>query len=83
MITTGVVRASGYGGVFQSGDVNSLTMELEVALEKGRLNLDERQALADWAKCLGAEAGADYLIRVLEYMDGHAGKPVAPWVTDY
>ncbi|WP_236891841.1 glycosyltransferase [Desulfoluna limicola] len=74
-----VVRASGYGGVFRSGDIDDLVVTLERTVSKGRLLLGERLALVDWAKCLGADAGANYLLNILEHADGRLGRPLPPW----
>lgn len=74
-----VVRASGEGGVFPSGDQQALTHLLATQLAQGRVSADKRQALAHWAKCLGAEAGAHYLTQILQYpQQSHK----APWLED-
>lgn len=75
----GVVRASGYGGVFQSGQVKSLADQLLAVLERGRLSSEARFQLADWAQCLGADMGVVYLRQILEHRDGHAARPSVPW----
>ena len=79
--SAGVVRASGHGGVFRSGDVSSLVVELERVLANGRLSDFERLSLAEWARCLGADAGASYLQRVLDYADDRLNRPIPPWET--
>ena len=75
----GVVRASGQGGVFRSGDQAALTRELAKALDRGRLSFEERAMLADWAKCLGGEAGASYLRAILDHANGQRTRPAPPW----
>ena len=77
--TAVVVRASGHGGVFESGSVAGLADQLTRIIARGRLSDGERDALADWAQCLGAEAGAKYLLRVLDHADGRGARPEAPW----
>lgn len=77
--SAGVVRASGYGGVFRSGNVVSLVSELERVLTKGALSKQQRAALASWSRCLEAEAGAKYLLQVLDYSAGKPGRPEPPW----
>jgi glycosyltransferase involved in cell wall biosynthesis len=72
------VAASGYGGIFESGDVKSLSAQLHVALSVGRLASSQRARLAEWAQCLGAEAGADYLINIVKHKPG-SPKPQPPW----
>lgn len=71
----GVVRASGTGGVFQSGDHSGLAAQLASALETGCLPGSKRLALADWARCLGADAGARYLLQILDFTAGHGIRP--------
>lgn len=77
--SAGVVRASGVGGVFPAGDVVALGELLGRAMAAGHVSAAQRQALAAWARCLGAEAGAKYLGQILKYSDGLAPQPVAPW----
>lgn len=72
------VVASACGGVFKSGCRVALAEQLERMLAQGRRSSEERNALSQWAKCLGAEAGAEYLLRILCGGAG-MGKPSAPW----
>jgi len=77
--SAGVVRESGKGGVFRSGDLGGLKDNLVAALSRGLVKETDRVALAKWAGCLGAKAGASYLLDILNY-DGSVGKiPVPPW----
>jgi len=77
----GVVRASGRGGVFARDDRAGLVRLLEQAIENGRPPSVERASLAAWARCLGADAGADYLLRILDHGDGQGARPLPPWET--
>ena len=79
--SAGVVRASGYGGVFASGDLNALVSSLNQTMAKGRLPWAERAGLANWAKCLGADAGAEFLLKIIDHMDGRSDRPLPPWQT--
>lgn len=74
-----VVRASGYGGVFRSGDRDALMLLLSKVIAKGRLSSAERSSLAGLAECLGGNAGAAYLMRILDHADGRAERPLPPW----
>ncbi len=73
------VRASGVGGVFPAGDRVTLASLLAQRIAQGRQTPASRGMLATWARCLGAEAGADYLERILAYAKGGAPRPRAPW----
>lgn len=73
------VKASGVGGVFKSGDVSELSKLLEHQLKAGRVVNEDRYKLAEWAKCLGANAGAKYLISILDYVEHGGSRPVPPW----
>lgn len=64
--SAGVVRASGVGGVFRSGDRRDLSRALAQEIVKGRPTFEQRDALAAWAQALGAVEGADYLINILD-----------------
>jgi glycosyltransferase involved in cell wall biosynthesis len=74
-----VVRASGRGGVFPSGDRESLTQLLGKAIAGGCWRPDSRMSLAAWAECLGGDAGAAYLISILQHASGGAARPAPPW----
>lgn len=74
-----IVQASGVGGVFPSGDGVALSQQLMEALERGSINQDSRNKLAEWAKCLGAEEGAEYLFSIIQYFQNGGTKPSAPW----
>jgi glycosyltransferase involved in cell wall biosynthesis len=75
----GVVRASGKGGVFKSGDRGDLIIQLDHVLSNGLVDDVSRFSLADWARCLGAKSGARYLLHVLEYDGGCGEIPSPPW----
>jgi glycosyltransferase involved in cell wall biosynthesis len=72
------VRASDAGGVFRSADPADLQRHLERVLHQGRWHPGRREPLARWAACLGADSGADYLLRILEHA-ATAPRPPAPW----
>src|SRR5437016_5885593 len=76
-----VVRASGYGSVFASNDLAAMVSSLSQTMARGHLSSAERKGLSDWAKCLGADAGADYLTAIIDHMDGRAPRPLPPWQT--
>lgn len=76
---SGVVKASGRGGVFPSGRKEDLRRLLRDALVRGVVSQDERASLARWARCLGAQAGAAYLMDILNFDLGKAGCPSPPW----
>ncbi|WP_191326161.1 glycosyltransferase [Chlorobium phaeovibrioides] len=76
-----VVSSSGRGAVFPAGDDVALTDALRKQVDAGRVSIQSRQELAQWATCLGALTGADYLKRILvSEMDG-AIRPTPPWNT--
>lgn len=74
-----VVRHSGQGGVFASGDVSSLAAQLRSAVARGRQTSERRRALSEWARCLDAMAGARYLEAILRNSDGDGDRPDPPW----
>ena len=75
----GVVRASGVGSVFRSGDLTSLVQTLDASLAAGKPREQNRFALANWARCLGASAGAGYLIDILQHSRNAGPRPTPPW----
>lgn len=62
----GVVEASGVGGVFGTLDKLKLSNLLESAVYDGKINTESRMRLKRWARCLGADAGAEYLEFLVE-----------------
>ncbi|MDF1593769.1 MAG: hypothetical protein P1P89_19855 [Desulfobacterales bacterium] len=75
----GVVQASGHGDVFRSGDVDHLQARLQQVMDRGRLEPDERRALAQWAQRLDEDAGPEYLLGILRFLEGQGVRPVTPW----
>ena len=75
----GVVRCSGQGGVFKSGDVGALTRRIMVELDRGRQSVASRADLRRWAECLGADAGAAYLRGIMRHATGDGSRPALPW----
>lgn len=73
------VAASGVGGVFESGSLESLASLLGRQAARGRVTTEDRSSLANWATCLGSKAGAEYLLDILDHADGRTGRPSAPW----
>jgi hypothetical protein len=80
----GVVRASGTGGVFTVNDRAAFQKLLGAQCAKGIVDADARTSLKEWASCLGAGAGADYLIKILTSANDQPGrKATAPWITPH
>lgn len=77
--SAGVVRASTVGGVFPSGSVGALQTLLYAAMARGPVAPDERQRVAAWAQCLGAERGARYLEEILQHRSTGSPRPFPPW----
>jgi glycosyltransferase involved in cell wall biosynthesis len=75
----GVVKESGLGGIFRSGDVVGLTALLEKILNTGRLSNNQRADLALWARSLHADAGATYLQRIFDHAYDLSSRPTPPW----
>jgi glycosyltransferase involved in cell wall biosynthesis len=77
--SAGVVRASGYGDVFRSGDRDELMLLLKAIISAGHLSSAERDSLVGWAECLGGDAGAAYLLQILDHVEGRTRRPLPPW----
>lgn len=74
-----VVRASGVGAVFSVGSISALTGALMSQYEIGKWETSQRIKLAEWAKCLGANSGAEYLGRIFAQQYKKIGYPSPPW----
>lgn len=62
----GAVLASGVGGVFPRDNQPALRDLLVQSLRKGRLKKLDRESISTWGRVLSAEAGAYYLLEILE-----------------
>jgi len=78
----GVVKASGFGGVFVSDRVDELRARLDEQLKSEPISLEDRRQLASWASALGAEAGARYLVKILDYSANGGARPMPAWHTE-
>ncbi|WP_292059046.1 glycosyltransferase [Brevundimonas sp. UBA5936] len=78
--SAGVVRASGRGGVFPADDLGALTALLRRLVDEGPPSTQQRAALAQWGRRLGAGAGADYLKAILAFADAGGDRPAPPWM---
>jgi glycosyltransferase involved in cell wall biosynthesis len=76
----GAVSASGYGGVFQKDNIDELTYMLGNVLHDGVLGESDRFRLKEWARSLGVEAGSDYFLEILRFLEHRGERPVAPWL---
>lgn len=74
--SAGVVLSSRAGGVFKSGDLESLKSLLIKEIQVGPPEAAERKKLSTWSSVLGAEAGADYVLQILNHQN-----PPPPWAT--
>jgi len=77
--TAGVVHASGVGGVFPRDRGDALRTMLDKQIRSGPIDTAGRKRLANWASALGAEAGAGYLLNILDYSANGGSRPVPPW----
>jgi glycosyltransferase involved in cell wall biosynthesis len=57
--------AAPHGRVFRSGHQNELAAKLAEIVCLGKIKRDERRSYSQWARCIGHEAGAQYLERLL------------------
>lgn len=73
------VKASGVGGVFASNNMKHLTEVLSQQVCRGKVSQSERVRLASWAEALGAQAGAQYLLSILEFSETGGSRPTPPW----
>jgi len=77
--SSGTVRASGLGAVFVAGNVTSLRQSLNASLVKGRVDEEVRRKLREWATCLTAQAGAQYLLEIIGSTNKTCDSVIPPW----
>ena len=75
----GTVRASGFGAVFEAGDVEGLRRCLAGMMNKGRIDKVGREELSKWAQSLTAETGARYLLEIIRSARDAARPIIPPW----
>lgn len=75
----GLVRASGFGGVFARDRADELMAKLDEQLKSGPVRMEDRLRLASWASGLSSEAGAEYLIKILDSTSTGGSRPVPSW----
>ena len=73
------IRRSGVGGVYPVGDIQALTCLLADIVASGPISATQRKKLIQWAKSLGANAGAKYLRDVLRRNNDSKVSISAPW----
>lgn len=74
------VRASGLGGVFKSGDIDSLRHILRRSLDTLPRTRAIRAQIAAWAhSSFSIQAGARYLDAIVRHLYGGAPRPLPPW----
>ena len=69
------VHASGVGGVFKSGDVQSLSALLKKTVLKGAPSLEQRQEIASWSKQLCSKNGANYFLSIMACVYNGESRP--------
>lgn len=74
-----VVQYSNYGGVFKSGNINQLINELKIVLEKGKMSEKDKNRLLNWSKKITSDSGADYLTKIINFVEGSEKRPQTPW----
>jgi glycosyltransferase involved in cell wall biosynthesis len=67
------------GGVFRAGSISALRTKLEGMIADGRPNREARQQVQRWSRCLDGDAGAEYILAVIEHVYSGGPRPVAPW----
>lgn len=75
-----IVRASGDGDVFPSGDAHALAAAVGAASSRGRMATTRRDKLATWGQRISADSGAAYLEQILDHRYGDAVRPGPPWL---
>ena len=60
-----MIKSSGACDIFQVGNCKELTKKLFIKLQNGQINIHNRIKISEWAKCLNAKSGAQYLEKIL------------------
>ncbi|WP_440676611.1 glycosyltransferase [Candidatus Pelagibacter sp. HIMB1593] len=74
-----IVKASKFGYIFKSNNRKDLLLKLKKTIIKGKISKKKREHIKKWANCLSSKAGAEYLIKILEFAMNNGKKPLPPW----
>lgn len=77
-----IILNSGYGRVFKNNDTASLLHELNSMYNSGKINIKKRQIIKKWAKCLSADYGSKYLLKIIKHIEEieeQDKQPPPPW----
>ena len=78
-----LIKSDVRGNVFNPLDEKSLVAILEKRIKNGKTSPETRTAITQWAKRVEGNAGAVYLLSVLNYIAGFSKvKPAAPWISE-
>lgn len=78
-----IVKKSKFGFIFKNNDINDLSLKLKKMIQKGKVSKKKRKTLKKWANCLGANSGADYLIKIFFYSLKIGKRPNPPWENNW
>lgn len=78
--SAGIVEVSGVGGVFKSGNIQSLSTLLNKVIKDGKLDPKQRLHISSWAQSLNADAGAEYLLSILNSQMKDNVHLTPPWL---
>lgn len=76
-----LVKHSGFGSVFTSGEVPELTEKLRDVLRLSQ-QIGVREDIREWSQSIRPEALAIYFEEVVEHIHSNAVRPEAPWRTN-
>ena len=75
----GITKATGdIIGICNSGDI-ILEDKLKIVLEKGKISNHDRHRLSNWSKKITSVSGANYLTKIINFIDGSGKRPQTPW----
>lgn len=66
------------GRVVKAGSVSDLARGIGEVIESGRLSVEDRRKIWEWAKCLEPAVAAQFFADIVKWVDG-GERPVAPW----
>lgn len=75
-----LIRKEWLGKIFQNSNINQLTSLIREAIELGPLSVEDREKIRQWAiNRISPEAGARYLIEIINQINKKGQKPIPPW----
>lgn len=71
------------GSVFKGGSVDSLATLINERIQLGKVEIEERNRIKEWAGCISTESAVTYFHQIVEHAFENNNRPMPPWRDTY